>query len=802
MSRRQEKEAGKRKHQSPPISDDEFIDTSRPTLARCSQYTTSMHETSTEQDSSEEGSEATVEVHDDPVPGVPSQQCDEETQFSLLSRTQPEKGRRDRRPYERYAILGEFFKPIKLDGRKIGSVCLKCGFKVNAHMNKRLFYHLIKQCKEISEEERRVLQQEQDGTIENVSTESRYNYLLVQTLVKNNLPFRLVECQVFRRLCRADPPREFPSRHRLADHYLKKLCQKLEDRFKKEVAECPKYSLSIEFDHWTDATHRSLLAILATKRDGTRYLMDVEDVSITGHSAESILLSLNRVLEKIEPLKINSIVSDAASSCTKARIDFVSQNAFKHVVHQRCIAHLLNLIGKDISEHEDVEDMIKQATKLVSFLSTDTKIAAEFAQAGQRRCARYVKTRWYSTVSMLESIIECQDLAVTAINDVLNSPSSSNVNIDRIMSLNALQSDLFGPNLVLLVSIYRPLANCIAVAEGESSRLGETMKAMLEFARSLFEADWEVSFVLPTIMAFLKHFNSSKLTEDGLGIMIAAYFLDKRNLMNYVTQCGCVLVLETLYNLARNMGYTIQQIGLSLDQELQAYINQDGSFSQKTSPDEAAEVWWQRQPDVGILKSLALRVVSLRSSSANVERLFSTMKVIQGTNRHRLALETFTRVARARISNRWSEDLDNDLDEFDAGSLETSRTASCSSHKDAWSILIDKGAQAFERNMDKSLGAIDTDDDNESASSTTESENSQPFSLGFSRTRGAKHHLPKKLKSKELKKSYKQFFRLFDFTIENTEIEETHEEVEENDERYGLKAVLSRFKTAIKPKKK
>lgn len=487
-------------------------------------------------------------------------------------------------------------------------------------------------------------------------------------------------------------------------------------------------------------------------------------------------------------------MSDAAASCTKARSEFIKQDKYKHVVQQRCIAHLLNLIGKDISEHEEVQDIVRKATTLVNTLNYDSKVMAEFTRAGQRRCSRYVKTRWYSMVSVLETLVDCEDIAIAALSKVIRE-SRAQMNLERVESLETLQSDLFGPNVRILVSIFRPLANCIAIAESKESHLGDAMKAMLEFAKSLFDSDWEIEYVVPTIMAFLTHFNTTKLHEDGLGLMLSAYFLDKRNNRNYVTDEGAKLVLKTLYDLGRAMDFTVDQVGGSLGYELKAYYLESGSYSRKADPNETAEEWWRGQPDIGILKTLALRVVSLRSSSANIERLFSVMKTIQAPNRLRLSLSSLTNIARAKIANNWSPEPSDECD-FDADP--PSPTDSNSVRREySFSVDLEKGADAFNRNLEtSSLGPLDTDIDSQS------SDSDQGTTVVLPRPKSP-HHLTKRFKRHpNVKESYRQFFKIFDFSNVNEGNSSEKEVAEEDNARFGLQAVLESFGKAIKNAKK
>lgn len=711
-----------------------------------------------------------------------------------------------RSSYQAYPILKEFYEPVIVNGKKVASTCKLCDSKITHHSNERHFDHLTVRCKSINDESRnRLLQVWHRSTASGNTNETKYALLLTKIIIKHNLPLRLADCEMFREILRLSPPLVPISRQRISAFYIPRVSDLIAEKFMKETAQGSDYVLSIEFDHWTDALHRSLLAVLATRNDGAKFLIEVEDVSAVGNFAESIVSTLNHVLDRFESSKINAIVSDAASACTKARADFFKQDKYKHIIQQRCFAHLLNLIGKDVSEHPECQDILKKASQVVAAINGDAKVMAEFAKAGQRRCARYVKTRWYSMVTMLENLIDCQDAAIEALTKVMNE-SRIQTNIERVETSRTLQSDLFGPNLNILVSIFRPLANCIAVAEDEESRLGDAMKALLEFVKSLFDCDWEVEFVLPTIMAFLNHFNATKLNEDGLGIMLAAYLLDPRNSMNYVTEEGAKLVLKTLYDLALTMKYTLKQVGSSLGMEMKAYYTRTGFFSAKVEPNQSAEMWWRAQPNFGLLKFLALRVVTLRSSSANIERLFSVLKVIQGPNRLRFALRSLTSIARTKIANRLAEDLadireDDTFEFYQQQGDESIRRESSSSQQTkrrSFSVDLESGLEAFERNLQSStLGALDTDNDSMRSESCY-----QDVIINLQRPRNP-HHLTKKFQDHPfVKASYKEFFKIFDFSILNDpQPEEQELEAAGDDARFGITRVLNIFSEVFRKKK-
>lgn len=242
------------------------------------------------------------------------------------------------------------------------------------------------------------------------------------------------------------------------------------------------------------------------------------------------------------------------------------------------------------------------------------------------------------------------------------------------------------------------------------------------------------------------------------------------------------------------MGYRINQISVTLSKELEAFWYNEGPFRTQADSMETAETYWHRQPDIGVLKGLALRIVTLRSSSANVERLFSQMKTIQAPNRHRFSLDTLKHMARARVSRNWDsfegDDEENDVP-IKPSPTPSQPALSCS-------VDLEPGSSAYVRNLySPNVGALDTDD----SCSTPSSSRSIDISGKASKSRKEPHHLRKKLSSDELKASYKEFFKISDFKIVN-EVVVLEKEETSQDLYPDIQAAISSFKNSIKNRKR
>lgn len=549
--------------------------------------------------------------------------------------------------------LNAIFEKIEgVDSKHLYARCKGCKEVIKSTEECRLLPH-IRRCRSIDEELKEeaigVDEGERKSLSKNQRLSSDLNYKLAQVIIKNNLPFRILSCPLFKTIIKdIEPSWNLASRSTMSCKFIPLIATKAKKDFMHTLSVLGDHSLSIEFDHWRDVNHRSILAIVATLIDGKRYLIKLEDVSIRGHSTSSILESLIEGLHLLPSRCINAIMSDSASSCKAARQKLVTKVSYSHVIQYRCIAHFVNSIGNLLTSDDCITILLSWASKLTSYINNQCDLSAKLKSIGVKRLAKPTTVRWYSNVDMMESLVALRKDAEDLVTKELKDTEARGVFV----------ADLFWKDLTSLLAILRPLVNCIATAERAHGSLGESMKALLEWAKSLFDSDWNNPYITVALSSFLNYFNSSKLGDDELGIMLTAYCLDKHHKLNYLTATAHELIFETLVKLALRGGIPKSTITTVLIDEYEKFKNQEGLFARPIEVDEPALTWWKNTSNLGIMRNIAVRVASLKSSSANTERIFSILKLIQGTTRNRFTIETLESVARAKLSMIDANDLE------------------------------------------------------------------------------------------------------------------------------------------------
>jgi len=568
--------------------------------------------------------------------------------------------------FKKLPSLAAVFTKIGYDkNRQTVATCSGCFEQLITNRASRFAGH-VKRCKSLSESTKLAVAAEVRTNLRSNAPGKDFdlNLELTRMIVRNCLSLRVLDCPHLKTICeRGFPDTRMISREELSSRYIPIISENVESAFFSALKTQSDYILSIEFDHWQGKCKRSILGMVATLNDGKRYLLDLEDVSLKTHSSLAVVESLKKVLGSIPSLKINSIISDSASNCKGARERLVEDKEYSHIIQHRCFAHYLNLIGKRFSEDGCTDFLLECATELSSYISNNTRLSAKLRNSNTNKVSKATPVRWYSNVDMLESLRDAREEVLKHVG------CRRDREAERLQTLN---DSLFWDDLNRTIAIMRPLANCIAIAERADGCLSEAVHELLEFASSIFSQSWEDELILGAISSFLSYFNSKKL-GDELGLMLAAYFLDRRYSMNYITKKGGAIIIRALVMIAKRMKMGKDVIESILFKEVLDYREGRENFGIPAGAEEKPRDWWNNQPE-SFLKHIAMRLANLRSSSANIERTFSILGLIQGERRMNFSMASLTDLARAKISmieSRKDQELYDSIQPEDSERLDT-----------------------------------------------------------------------------------------------------------------------------------
>lgn len=613
--------------------------------------------------------------------------------------------------YKKNEWLMEFFVKVKKDD-KILVECRNCGKQFRNRSHSRMITHA-----------RTCPKSHQEIPMDR-SNISDMNLLFAQMMIETGWSLKGMETKSFRTFMhRLNRSWIIPCRKDISANYYPYMSEMEQIEFKKKLNQGVVKYISLEFDHWEDANNRSFLGILATCEDGYRHLIDLRDVSLKGHSTSVIVEEVMSALKDIPKNSINSFVSDSASSCKKARQELVSTPHFKHAIQHRCLAHFTNLIGSRLeTKNYTVSATIKLVSKIIGFISNSTYWTAYIREQNLNRVNVACSVRWYSTVEMLQGILNLKNVIVEDIQ--------RNLDRDRARSVSELDWDL----IERLCTLLKPLCKCIGEIEGRNCSLGTGINSLLQYAKDLFRennaAGLELSFNSPELSsqareAFLFYMSEEKVDNNELGLWLASYALDRRYKMDYLTEEGKKLCFETIALLAVKTGTTLQQVKATLLLEFDYYTKFRNQYKPTTSKPEE---WWQARLSSGPLAQVGLRLAHLKASSANIERAFSSVKYIQGDYRLNLSNSTLLHVSRLKISTKNSVIVENSHspqedhtedhsdDTFNTSQSSTITISQSSSWIQDFDLITKKSYQRFCKYIDFSIinnfNELDTSDTN------------------------------------------------------------------------------------------
>lgn len=551
--------------------------------------------------------------------------------------------------------LYEIFERRPWKDKRATGICRHCKRELNSNRLRSLLRHVVEDCKATPAQTKARFSAIRDSHFKSTRPDDYDKFLKV--LIMENWPFRIVESSRFKSwLDDVNPSYKIPSRADISEVYIPRLSESYNQDFLRQLKRQRDFSMSVEFDHWQDASGLCILGVLATKQDGSRHLIELRDVTLETKTAIDIEACLKEILSQIPHVKINSVISDSASNCMLARQCLVQARPYSHILSHRCIAHFLNRVGEQVCSDESLEMMMSISNRLVSHIGKSPKLTALLREFCNRKLVSSCETRWYSKVDMLEVLLQMKE----GLKKYLEDQEFSQIVKDEIF-WNDMQSAL---------QVLRPLANCIACAERSSGSLGESFKVILEFGRYIFNSDLEREMNLAAARTFLKYFNDKKLKHGELDLLVSAYAMDRRFKLDYLTDAAIEVVLKTLINLVEVTGYSMKDVGGSLVKEFSAYCNQEYPFGTIPSQDETASEWWSKISQSIILKPIAERLANLKSSSANIERTFSACRLTQGALRTRLSLENLQHLVRSKISIQ-NEEFELKSAKFEASVLDS-----------------------------------------------------------------------------------------------------------------------------------
>ncbi|KAG6401263.1 hypothetical protein SASPL_138114 [Salvia splendens] len=249
--------------------------------------------------------------------------------------------------------------------------------------------------------------------------QERGRYALCRMIVLDEQPFRLVEREGFRLFCRDMLPSfNIPSRYTVRSDCVKMFLEERE--LLKVVFSRPSMSrVSITTDCWTGVNNTSFICVTShfIDKEWRLHKKIISFFDITSHKGDDIAKVLikahtNWGIQRLfcctmDNAKNNGVAIKEMKSTFNARGMLVANGQY---FHQRCVAHILNLVVEDGMKKIGMAVVrVREAMKWIKGSSTRSKAFKDIAKVRKVDTKKFlcqdVPTRWNSTYLMLEAAL-------------------------------------------------------------------------------------------------------------------------------------------------------------------------------------------------------------------------------------------------------------------------------------------------------------------------------------------------------------------------------------------------------------
>lgn len=423
-----------------------------------------------------------------------------------------------------------------------------------------------------------------------------------------NSPFTVTEHDEFVKLCSMLRPGYVPPSR--TDVGTKLLDAVFEEKNKLCQSVLRNKTVCLSLDGWTNVKNDPIVCVSATDVKGDSFLVDTVDTSGSPHTAEYLAKLATESMEKCEKnlgCQVGSIVTDNTGNVKKMRS--IVEITKPTIITYGCSSHLLNLFAHDLK----VNNVKEQIVDVVKYFRNNHFASATYRQAGGRKLSLPSDVRWNSFSDCLEKYLSNWSIIVK-VCDENRDKISKDVHL-KVMNLGLKRE------AESMLEIMKPVAVALDTIQKNNCSLGDVVEVWKNLKEKLGNNS-KIS------ASFEKRYNQA---------MSSAHYL--ANLV-HPSYCGAKLKeaeKEEAIEYA-NSKFGAQFLILVLKHKAKSFMHQD-EVVKNLDPLE----WWKSQvqqipENKSIMENLE-KLFSAMGSSAAVERIFSTFKLVQSELRNRLGNE-------------------------------------------------------------------------------------------------------------------------------------------------------------------
>lgn len=476
-------------------------------------------------------------------------------------------------------------------------------------------------------------------------TRAERHLAVARAIIATEVAFRVVEDKYFRAMF--DDENDVPSRFQVAGELLDQVYKSECESVLKVLGSTK--SLCIITDGWSGRRNESVISNILVNPFIKPIFWKSFATGEASHDADYITDQILHVIDEIDAVLgrkiVRAVVTDNAANMKSAWKKL--EGSGRGLICNGCASHAMNLLMKDVFKLEYFSWVLDRAKSLTNFVKQRHALLDRFRSlqkslkgSGDRRRALSmpVATRWYSCEACIRSVVDNRSViaATFADEELLRKYQRSEMLLKEAKDI--VGDAEFWQRASLVLKVVKPINECLATFEKDN--------CCISMINHLF--NWlDDTFSKPVgpgeanLMRAIHAMTTSRKEFLFTTSMEAAYVLDQSKLVpssgdDTINIISSTAVLAECIGLSQ--GVSKDDVHRQRVSFVKAKMNWTTEEKEKHSMFSPLD-WWSFSTAYPAVKSIAMHVLSIPTSSAASERSWSIHSFIQSQRRNRLSSE-------------------------------------------------------------------------------------------------------------------------------------------------------------------
>lgn len=442
---------------------------------------------------------------------------------------------------------------------------------------------------------------------------------IAKAIYATNSSFRCIEQpEVIKAIEMLRPGYSPPSRFAVSSTLLNEVYMEEKEKC---LAKLTNSSVCLSLDGWSNVHNEPIICATVTTDYGSTFLLESIDTSGHAHTADyltSIAISLINKCKTQYNCAVSSFVTDNAANMSKMRENIKNEVTDVNVITYGCSAHILNLLSKDLQ----IRDIKENVVHVVKYFRNNHLASAKYKAAGGKALILPQDVRW-------NTLADCLEIFTQEWQKLLQICEENKDQIDSLI-FQKVSNIKLKRSAEDFLKIIKPISVTLDKLQRTDAFLADAVEAWKEL-EAVF--DDTITLNIKQMAAFQKRYAQALTPYHFL-----AYLLDPRKTkfpLKYNEKDAALKVAAESYPHSGLLPIIIKF-------EAKSDPFKSVMFSEEIINNVTPIQWWKSQKDVSDINKVLPILTQLMcsvTSSASVERIFSTFGLVHSTIRNKLGTE-------------------------------------------------------------------------------------------------------------------------------------------------------------------